>query len=45
MLAFGGLFEDHDFGAEIVGGNRSGDTRRPEPDHDDIGFHIPILLH
>ena len=45
MLAFGRLFEDDDLGAEIVGGDRSGDTRRPEPDDDDIGFHVPILLH
>ncbi len=45
VLAFGRLFEDDDLGAEIVGGDRRGDARRPEPDHDDIGFHIPILLH
>ena len=45
LPAFGRLFQDDDLGSEIVGGDRSRDTRRPEPDDHDIGFHIPILLH
>jgi hypothetical protein len=45
MLALGGLFQNDDLGAEIVGGDRSGDPRRSEPDDDDIGFHVPVLLH
>ncbi len=38
MLAFPRLFEDQDIGAEIVGGDRSGKPRRPEPGNSDIGF-------
>ena len=34
-----------DLGAEIVGGDRSRDTRRPEPDHHDVGFDVPITRH
>ena len=45
VLAFGGLFEDDHLSAEIVGGDGRGDTRGTKPDNDDIGFHIPILLH
>jgi len=28
-----------------VGGDRGGDTCGAEPDNDDIGLHVPILLH
>ena len=45
MLAFRRLFEDDDFSAQIMSGDRRGDTGCSKPDHDDIGFHIPILLH
>ena len=45
VLAFGGLFEDDHLSAEIVGGDGRGDARGTKPDNDDIGFHIPILLH
>jgi len=45
MLAFGGLFEDDDFRAQVMCGDRSRDTRSPKPDNDDIGFRFPIRLH
>ena len=44
MLAFRRLFEDDDLGAEIVGGDGSGHTGGPEPDDNDIGFDVPMVV-
>ena len=41
MLALGRFFEDQNLGAEIMGGDGGGETRRPEPDDNDIGLDIP----
>jgi hypothetical protein len=43
FLAFGRLFQNDDPGSEIVGSDGSGDTRRPEPDDDNIRIYVPLL--
>jgi hypothetical protein len=45
FLTLGRLFQDNDLGSQIVGGDRRGDARSPDPDDDDISFYVPILWH
>ena len=45
FLAFGRFFQDDDLGSQLVGGDRSGHARRPEPDDDNICFYVPIMRH
>jgi hypothetical protein len=45
FLTFRRLFQDYNFGAQIVGGDGSGNARGPEADDNDIGFDVPFLCH